>query len=128
VVLHNTSVAEPEFTFKNIFSFLEILFPAGLTYDGKLKGTQTDNWPSWNNIFWDHLILVENTEPPLNCKTWIIFQINRLWTIITINIEVNVITCGILTVYIWLFKKYPSLALATLSLSFSSFREINSVW
>jgi hypothetical protein len=66
VALHNTSFAVPEFNFKNIFSFLEIVLPTGLTYEGKQKGMLRQNSPSRNNIFWDHLILTEKMEPPLN--------------------------------------------------------------
>lgn len=46
VALHNTSFAVPEFNFKNIFSFLEIVLPTGLTYEGKQKGMLRQNSPS----------------------------------------------------------------------------------
>lgn len=70
VLLHKTCVAVPGLTFNKIFSLLEILFPIGLTYEGKLKGTRRQNCSCSYSIFWDQLALTERKEPPSTFQKW----------------------------------------------------------
>lgn len=68
IVLQTTSVPGPELMSRCIFSFLDILFPAGLTNEGKLNGTIKLNWPFWYCNLCDHLTLTDTLEPPSTYK------------------------------------------------------------